>query len=162
MTRTEKNKLKKKYKRNFILGVITFIITIFLLLLPVMFDIESKFDNNFSFVIILLFLIIIFVGLFLSFFHKSNKYEFKLYERKIKLQKERNRLHVEQFWNKITEGKYDQAKEIFEHETLIPYNTDLRFLCLGILLGMIQQNGKLATKWDVNPMEKMNKIFACY
>lgn len=32
----------------------------------------------------------------------------------------------------------------------------------NFILGMMQQNGKLATKWDVNPMEKMNKIFACY
>jgi len=162
MTREEKNKLKRKAKWNFIIGLVLLGLISINIISILVFDMNEYLNHNelSVFVIISLCFILISVIGMMFLFSASNKQETELYERKIQLQKKRNKLHTKQFWNKITEGKYDEALELFQHETLIPLNSDLRFISLGILLGMMQQNGKLATKWDTNPMEKMNKILS--
>jgi len=158
MIRAEKNKLKRKMKWNFIGGLTLIgIIAIYLILIPIL---DVKNDEISLFVSLSLIFIVILIVIIFFLFGWSSQQENKLLYYKYNLERKRNRLHTLQFWNKISEGKYDEAKEMFEDETLIPYNTDLRFICLGILLGMMQQNDKLATKWDANPMEKMNKILA--
>lgn len=162
ITRAEKNKLKRKLKWNFISGLVLFGLIVALITFILIIDQDqSPNENHFSIFVTLsmIFILILTIGMFFLF-GISSEQDNKLLLYSVKLERKRNNLHVKQFWNKIIEGKYDEAKEMFNHETLIQSDSNLRYLTLGVLLGVIQQNGKLGLKWDVNPMEKMNDILS--